>query len=119
MLNLYILFLLRFYRLKTKRPLKELMVKSNECGWSGAGIAHIAFVKDLQTDTIVNHNFSCSKFGFGHSLLTGLGWVNILLRLLPYETRARGRSIKSTLISFYQSDEISTKKQQFYKMFFY
>jgi hypothetical protein len=55
------------------------MLKSNECGWSDAGIADIAYVKDLQTDTIVSQNFSCSKFGFGYPPVTGYGWVNNLL----------------------------------------
>ncbi|CAB4025356.1 Hypothetical predicted protein, partial [Paramuricea clavata] len=65
------------YRLKSKRPLKQLMQKSKDCGWSSAGIAHVAYVKDLQTDTIVSHNFSCSKFGYGHSPATGFGWVSM------------------------------------------
>ncbi len=54
------------------------MQKSKECGWSSAGIAGVTYVKDLQTDTIVSHNFSCSKFGFGYVPATGFGWVNIL-----------------------------------------
>lgn len=66
---------LRSYRLKSKRPLKQLMQKSDDCGWSSAGISDVAYVKDLQTDTIVSHNFSCSKFGYGHFPATGFGWV--------------------------------------------
>ena len=53
------------------------MQKSNECGWLKAGVTDIAYVKDLLTDTVVNHNFSCSNFGYGYHSVQKFGWVNI------------------------------------------
>ncbi|XP_028410572.1 uncharacterized protein LOC114533270 isoform X2 [Dendronephthya gigantea] len=65
------------YRLKSKRPLKQLLQQSKDCGFSSAGIADIAYVKDLQTNKIVTHKLSCSKFGYAYSPSTGFGWVSM------------------------------------------
>lgn len=67
---------LRSFRLRSVRPLKNLMIMNQGgCGPTSPGIGDIAFVKDLRTENIVTTNFRCSKFGGYHHPLTSFGWV--------------------------------------------
>ena len=45
------------------------------CDINSPGIGDIAYVKNLQTEKIVTTYFRCSKFGVGHHLQSGIGWV--------------------------------------------
>ena len=64
----------RSFRLKNKRPLGQLMITNSGCSVLEPGIGDIAFVKDLQTDTIVSTTFECSIFG-GVQSSQEIGWV--------------------------------------------
>ena len=68
----------RSYRLKSKRPLKNLMMNTAGCDQRSAGIGDIAYVKDLLTEKIVTTKLRCSKFGFAYHPLVKFGWVDIL-----------------------------------------
>ena len=73
---LFLDFLLRSFRFNNKRPLKNLMIMGDKgCDINSPGIGDIAYVKDLQTEKIVTTSFRCSKFGVGHHLQSGTGWV--------------------------------------------
>ena len=68
----------RSYRLKSKRPLKNLMMNTAGCDQRSAGIGDTAYVKDLLTEKIVTTKLRCSKFGFAYHPLIKFGWVDIL-----------------------------------------
>ena len=68
-------FHFRSFRLRSKRPLKKLLMKSAGCNQRSAGIGDIAYVKDLMTERIVTTKLRCSKFGLAHHRLAKFGWV--------------------------------------------
>ena len=69
--------LYRSFRLKNKRPLKNLlMLNTGGCGRLSPGIGDISYVKDLQTKEIVTTKFRCSQFSSYHSKSDGFGWVS-------------------------------------------
>ena len=53
------------------------MVDNDGCSPDEPGIGNIAYVKDLQTETIVSTEYSCSVFGKYQHPLTGFGWVRM------------------------------------------
>jgi hypothetical protein len=53
------------------------MVDDDGCSPDEPGIGNIAYVKDLQTETIVSTEYSCSVFGKYQHPLTGFGWVRM------------------------------------------
>ena len=64
--------------MQSKRPLEELMIDKQGCTCNPdqPGIGNIAYLKDIQTDTIVTTRYRCSVFGkFQHDPSTGFGWV--------------------------------------------
>ena len=62
-----------------QRELGNLFSVDDGCPYVQGGIGNISFVKDLLTDTVVNTNFKCSKFGpHIHDML---GWV-ITIKLI-------------------------------------
>ena len=63
--------------MQSERPLKELMMDKQGCAPNEPGIGNIAFVKDIQSDTIVSTEYRCSVFGKFQHPLTGFGWVSI------------------------------------------
>ena len=69
------IFLFRSFRLKSERPLKNLMISDHGCSPTTPGIGNIAYVKDLQTEKIVTTNFRCSAFGGYHAVTSSSGWV--------------------------------------------
>ena len=74
----FFLNIIRFYRLRNPRTLKNLMViNKGGCGKYSPGIGDVQFVKDLMTDNIVTTKFRCSKFGVAHSARAKFGWVGV------------------------------------------
>ena len=69
----------RSYRLRSKRPLKNLMMNISGCDYRSAGIGDIAYVKDLLTKKILTTQLRCSKFGFAYHHLVKYGWVWVVL----------------------------------------
>ena len=63
--------------MQSKRPLKELMIDKQGCSLDEPGIGDIAYVKDIQTDTIVSTGYRCSVFGKFQNPFSGFGWVGI------------------------------------------
>ena len=73
----FLLCVYRSFRLKNKRPLKNLlMLNEGGCGRLWPGIGDISYVKDLQTEEIVTTKFRCSQFSSYHSKSDGFGWVS-------------------------------------------
>ena len=70
-------FVCRSFRLQSERPLKELMIDDHGCSQDQPGIGNIAYVKDIQTETIVSTQYRCSIFGKYQHPLTGFGWVSM------------------------------------------
>lgn len=62
----------------SKRPLKKLMIDRQGCSPDEPGIGNIAYVKDIQADSIVNTDYRCSVFGKFRYPSTGFGWVSIV-----------------------------------------
>ena len=72
----------RSFRLKNKRPLKNLlMLNKGGCGRLSPGIGDISYVKDLQTEEIVTTKFRCSQFSSYHSKSDGFGWVSFFTNI--------------------------------------
>jgi hypothetical protein len=53
------------------------MLDDQGCSQDEPGIGNIAYVKDLQTETIVSTGYRCSVFGKYQHPLTGFGWVSM------------------------------------------
>ncbi|CAB4037073.1 Hypothetical predicted protein, partial [Paramuricea clavata] len=62
------------FRMKSERPLKQLMVDDQGCTKHKPGIGNIAYVKDIRTEKIVTTGFRCSIFGGFHHSTPGFGW---------------------------------------------
>ena len=53
------------------------MIEDKGCSQDQPGIGDIAYVKDLQTDTVVSTGYRCSVFGKYQHPVTGFGWVGL------------------------------------------
>ena len=71
--------LLRAYRLRNPRKLKNLMRINKGCTPNSPGIGDIEYVKNLVTGEMVTTTFRCSKFGIGHHQSTNIGWVCVFV----------------------------------------
>ena len=54
------------------------MIDNLGCSQDEPGIGDIAYVKDLQTETVLATNFRCSVFGKYEHASTGFGWVSAI-----------------------------------------
>jgi hypothetical protein len=52
------------------------MVDNQGCGMNRPGIGDIAYVKDIETETIVTTEYRCSVFGRYQYTFPGFGWVS-------------------------------------------
>ena len=52
------------------------MIEDQGCTLDQPGIGNIAYVKDLETETIVTTGFRCSVFGRYQFPNPGFGWVS-------------------------------------------
>ena len=67
--------------METRRELGRLFgFNKRFCTDIDSGIWDVAYVKDLLTETVVNKQFNCSKFGPHTS--DKLGWVRLLLSVI-------------------------------------
>ena len=67
---------IRSFRMNSERPLNNLMVDDKGCSADKPGIGDIAYVKDIETETIVTTGYRCSVFGKYRYPVPGFGWVS-------------------------------------------
>lgn len=76
--------LLRAFRFKNKRQLKNLMIiDQGGCPHNFPGVGDVSYIKDLITEEIVSRDFSCSIFGPYSHPIAKIGWVWMIISFSP------------------------------------